>query len=1606
MNEQIFFEALSKNRAESAKALEGFALRGVKDSLVEKYSDQAHFIYELLQNADDAQATTARFELHQKGLVFAHNGTRRFTVSDPAAEERDHQDGTLGDINAITAVGGSNKQDEATIGKFGIGFKAVFQYTSTPHIYDPNVFFKIDRFIVPSRIDKDYSDRRSDETLFWFPFNHSERNEVEAFSDISDKLHSLYYPILFLTNLKDIVISTPDSEGLYAKTVNQTLNFGGTIAENVTIESLTHSQKEYLDEKLWLFSRTDNDGHKYSVGFFVNSTGKLLPKQGASAFCFFPTKEVTGLSFVIHAPFLLTDSREGIRAGVKHNNELIALLAELAADCLLFFKQIGSDTGTRLIDDNIFDIVPYKSRTFSETTDKSKVSFKPFFLSFKKAFETNAILPCEDGYTSKKDAYWLEYSQWKDKEQKDRLTTQIFSNKQLGLLTGNPNAKWVFSSFSRAETLRTDRQTGNNLTAYIDDITTDWFGEDKIIARINETFIEAQTIEWLHAFYGYVSATTGRAKLGRTKTIFLNSDKKAVAALDLNDQPILFFPTDTEGYETVLPALLENKDTAEFLKQLGVKKPSLHDEIYNRILPLFREGKLNDSRPYFIKLFDYYRQCPHTEVDKYIELIKKYSFIRCRTANDEKVKLGQASTMYFPNDELVAYFASKRDTCFVSLDQYQDLVEERDKKQLESFLTELGVNRLPKIIRRSLTTTEAYQLKSDWSRSTGSQSWTESEIDGCGQLISAILGTQDKELSKLLWNMLLSVIEAQCNNSNTLDKVLVGTYKYFYRTSQYSWFVPHDVLRLRNQPWLLNKDGQFVSAHDITVQTLSGIYALENLDSPALISFLGIREVVIPEKDEGNLTEEQQHLIDIAKRLVTAGFTESEIETLIRERQNLESAHDAMREVAANNGETDSFEDSDPEIARVAKALAKRATTSRKTTKDLHSEAEQGLGEEDGFDADDYTKPSVNYSKKIEQAMEHNAAELVKIAQLDELTRTAAQSEKYSFAWFKTLLKLEVLSSGEDSLRSREISITFAKVEREAGTARTLVLKHPSRYIPQFMEDLADIPLILYFVDRPPVKVAVEVVSVKSYDLRTKMKTGAEVQGIDFSSVKEARIEAKNPVFLLVELQKAFYKLDLEADYNLRDNLCENIEFVFGPPGTGKTTHLASKVIMPLMRKDKDVKVLVLTPTNKAADVLVKRIMELMGREQDSGYLNWLVRFGATNDSEIEQSGVFKDKTFNIRSFQRNVTVTTIARFPYDYFMPGEERLYLNALNWDYIVIDEASMIPIMNIVYPLYKKTPRKFFIAGDPFQIEPITSVDLWKDENIYTMVELDSFTAPRTVPHQYPVELLTTQYRSIPTIGEVFSNFAYGGVLNHARSTQSQRSLNFGDSLEVRALNIVKFPVSKYESIYRPKKLNNSSNYQVYSGLFAFEFVKFLANLLAKNNKSEFFRIGLIAPYRAQSDLIDKLLSSYSLPDNIDVQVGTIHGFQGDECDIILVVFNPPPSISGSPDMFLNKRNIVNVSISRSRDYLFILMPDDATEKVENLKLVKRVEALCKSQPDYTVESAANLENIMFGSTTYIEDNAFSTSHQLVNVYSEPERRYEVRTEDNAVDIQIFE
>ena len=926
---------------------------------------------------------------------------------------------------------------------------------------------------------------------------------------------------------------------------------------------------------------------------------------------------------------------------------------------------------------------------------------------------------------------------------------------------------------------------------------------------------------------------------------------------------------------------------------------------------------------------------------------------------------------------------------------------------------------------------DTINIPNNWIKKKG-LSLYEYYLEGFPELLYSIYTYYESDIEKakkksvLLWKFLLKIVEKAQNEKRFIDYGYMEEY-FFTECKYYKYSNPSKLNSKKydfsgvandicNASWLFTKNGKEPQpTSEIYLDELSDIYELSKtykyqLDYMCKFIQLSQRKVISKE-------ERYDLLIEIAKKYnydSPEDFFKAYEKEKAFERQREEQR--LQREENRNQISTD--ED-------ISKNIPPKTLNPYRDISDSAEETEKNL------EADNSEEPLENKPKDFESSVDKEINTKLKEKEKEIRAKKAEEAEEeikklreaqldieilnakpYSFGWFKYLLKKEKdLIIGDKKSKSREISITFYKVEKE--TDRILILKNPNRYIPQYIEELGNIPLTFTIGEEETedeikkVKVEIEVSSVKNYTLRVKLKPNENIKDIEFSKIYKAEIEAKNTDFLIKELQEKFESLKLKDDYELSDdydmqkNLCENIEFVFGPPGTGKTTYLAREVLLPKMRTE-DVKILVLTPTNKSADVLTNKIIQ---NDKEEEYKNFLVRFGITDDENIEQNkDIFHEKFFDIENAQKNITITTMARFPYDYFMiENRKTINLRDIEWDYIVIDEASMIPLAYIVYVLYKAKPKQFIIAGDPFQIDPIVQCKEWKDENIYDLVNLKSFQDTKTVPHEYKVHQLPIQYRSIPSIGNIFSHFAYGGILEHKREESDQLKLNIEDKINIKSLNIIKYPVSKYESIYRAKRLRYISPYQIYSALFSFEFTQYLANIISERNPNENIKIGVISPYKAQILLVDKLLASSDIPNNISIQADTIHGFQGDECNIIIALLNNPPLNSSNKKIALNKQNIINVAISRARDYLFVIMPDDDTENIDDLEFVKKLETLIK-EDDYAEFSSKEVEKLMFGSETYLEDNAFSTSHQNVNVYNLPEKCYEIRSEDYSIDIQV--
>lgn len=500
------------------------------------------------------------------------------------------------------------------------------------------------------------------------------------------------------------------------------------------------------------------------------------------------------------------------------------------------------------------------------------------------------------------------------------------------------------------------------------------------------------------------------------------------------------------------------------------------------------------------------------------------------------------------------------------------------------------------------------------------------------------------------------------------------------------------------------------------------------------------------------------------------------------------------------------------------------------------------------------------------------------------------------------------------------------------------------------------------------------------------------------STIIQISLTISEQVQIIDKLKTAFSKLNIDENFDLRENFKpDNVEFIFGPPGSGKTTFL-SKEISKIIEQSKKCKILVLTPSNKASDVLTTKLLtENKGKD-----VSWIWRFVTTNDPKLELEECVYDRSSEIERQDKVCVLTTTARFPYDGFNNNS----LREIEWDFIIIDEASMIPLIHIMYPYYKCPESKFIIAGDPFQIHPIVKVPLWDEENIYKMINLNSFIDPRTEPHSYKIQNLNTQYRSIPAIGELFSQYSYSGELNHFRNSDLKRKFII-KKLAFKDINFITFPVNSTSSLFEAKKLLNS-NVHLYSVLFCFEFLVYISKNMNTHKQEKVWTIGVICPYRNQVEIINKLWGNRKIKDeNVVVNIGTVHGFQGDECDFIIALYNPPASgmVRNSDKVFINKQNILNVAISRAKDTLFILMPNHEYEHYNQLYELRTLGGItCNMKESVTTMSSNEIENVMFDNPNYIEDNTFVTMHQMTNVYDKSGYKYEIRIDENSVDVQI--
>ena len=379
MAESDGFPALRDKRlryVESAR--ENDFEEGLRSLLAELYPDNAHFIYELLQNAEDARATVVEFELGEDELTVTHDGAQAFS---------------LADIESITGIGKSTKKDDETqIGKFGVGFKAVFAYTTKPEILSGDYCFAITDLFVPKAID---GAAQAGRTTFRFPFDRAEKPANVARAEVERGLRNLdEKTLLFLTSIREITYALPGGDIGFVKRVD---------VDELTIR-VEASQGEEFVGSTWLRlvgpASTSHDGQNPLT---VAAAFKLEPRQvgrsrsaakssvlepslgivplpAGDVSIYFPAaKETSRLKFHIHAPFASTVARDSVR-DTPENAQLVANLGNLIVSHLEGFRDRG------LIDDGLLATLP-------NTDDDLKPIYGQIRSAVIEAFNNEALTP-------------------------------------------------------------------------------------------------------------------------------------------------------------------------------------------------------------------------------------------------------------------------------------------------------------------------------------------------------------------------------------------------------------------------------------------------------------------------------------------------------------------------------------------------------------------------------------------------------------------------------------------------------------------------------------------------------------------------------------------------------------------------------------------------------------------------------------------------------------------------------------------------------------------------------------------------------------------------------------------------------------------------------------------------------------------------------------------------------------------------------------------------------------------------------------------------------------------------------------------------------------
>jgi hypothetical protein len=756
------------------------------DLLRSIYPERSHFIFELIQNASDVNASQVEFSLHSDHLEFSHDG-RAFSARD---------------VEAISRIAEGTKKDDSTkIGKFGIGFKAVYNYTTRPEIYSQDFSFCIQDYVRPYEIPPKQLD--ADRTLFIFPFNRMDFAQEKIVEEISKALVELdARSLIFLNSIRSVKWRLPGNRsGELRKAV---LSHHVLDNENRSNSSASASIDYYVSsigrygkqaEQWRVFSmQAPLDAAlsaRVEIAFLEQSSSagsEICAVKPSLLHVCFPTHKKVPVGYILNAPFLTTPSRDNLDNNSHDQNvHFIRASVDLLRVALLQFKK------EKLINGGTLSTLAIDRREFP-----SGDIFRPIFDKTRQVLLEETILPTLSGGNAPA-----------------RLLL-IPSNNEIRNLFGRDEISLLFKLGEGADWLSPSIADKKELSDYLtNDLGIRKITLEDILELIDERYLSKKSDDWIIRFYGFCNkqdATIIR-KL-RTLPVVRLDDDSHVNAVGPTGKLNAYFPMKgVSGLPNVKAELLKDKDAKAFLQQLGITEP---DDLYDTLTSLIPElsangGILLDEEVYkenLRKIASAFRQADRNQTNLLLSKLKDICWLRGRHGDLRSSSLLRPTDLYSPNDRLLNYFRTAENVWFPELTS--------DSQEVLPHLASMGLLQYPRFVRaqkHALTEAELQNIEPD-ARKRGQP--MDFEMEGLQEFLlrfSNEVPPKRANYSRILWLIL-------CDITNVSDPPFAEVPREFRSRTINERAKPKWIKQLQALAWLPDAQGKLHPPSDLSASEL------------------------------------------------------------------------------------------------------------------------------------------------------------------------------------------------------------------------------------------------------------------------------------------------------------------------------------------------------------------------------------------------------------------------------------------------------------------------------------------------------------------------------------------------------------------------------------------------------------------------------------------------------------------------------------------------------------------------------------------------------------------------------------------------------------------